>query len=439
MAITVVGSSAVAVAVPELADDLGLSEAAAAWVFTSYLVAFAATSLPFGRAADARGLRGPLLLGAALMAVGSVVAATAGSAPLLVAGRALTGAGAGAIPVVANGVVAATWEGPARSRAFGRVIAVVAVASGSGPLVGGLLTAGLGWRPVIGLSALVVALVPLLLPRVPGPTATHPPAADHAGTTLVVAASLGLALAVQWPTAGPLVGLPATAVTAACGALLVRHVRVRPEGFLPRRIVTDATVVRGGLVGFALLAAYFAALLAVPQLLADGLDLGPLGIGLLLLPAAAAGAGSSWAVERLVAWRGRRALLVATSASCAAALLAAAAASTSVLFLVLAVATTAVAFGAGQAALLDHVATGVPAPVRNLALGVLELLMFVGGAVGPAVVGGFAGAGGPAAGLAAVALLPLAAVVVLVTGRDPERTAPAPTTAPTPRGSGRSG
>jgi MFS family permease len=65
LALTVVGSSAVAVALPQVATDLGLDKPGTAWVLAVFSLAFSVTTAVFGRLADLRGLRLPLRIRAA--------------------------------------------------------------------------------------------------------------------------------------------------------------------------------------------------------------------------------------------------------------------------------------------------------------------------------------------------------------------------------------
>ena len=91
------GTSAVSVALPELAAGLGVGVASAAWVISGYAVALAVLTAVHGRIADIVGVRGPLVIGVLLMATGALVAATAPTFPVLVAGRVLQVVGAAVV------------------------------------------------------------------------------------------------------------------------------------------------------------------------------------------------------------------------------------------------------------------------------------------------------------------------------------------------------
>lgn len=423
VALTIVGSSAVAVALPEVARDLSLDTAGTAWVLACFSLTFSVATAVFGRLADRYGLASPLRAGVLLFATGSLVAGAAGSFPVLIGGRLLQGAGAGAVPVLALGIVAARFQGPARSQALGGLTAMVSIVSGSGPLIGGAVAELASWRAVLVLPALALLVaepVARLAPTGPPVGLDRRGGIDVAGAVLVAATAAAVTLLLQSPATG--LGPPAAAVFAALalggGTALHRHVRRRPHGFVPAAVAFDRSVQRCAFGGLAVLAAYLGMLLAVPLLLTDLRGWRPLQIGLALLPAAAFGAvtasTTSWLARRV----GRLRLAAILSAGSAAGLLVAAASPGRPLALVGGMTLVAAGFAGGQVALLDTVAASVDEAHRGAALGLFNLLFFTGGAIGAAAVGGLSGVVTLPGALALLAAVPLAgALAVRGTGR----------------------
>ncbi|MEO2106882.1 MAG: MFS transporter, partial [Actinomycetota bacterium] len=97
IALTVVGSSAVAVAIPVVRADLDLTVSDAAWIFSVFSLSMSVATAVFGRVADIFGLRRPLVVGVLVMALGAAIAASATSLPILLGGRVLQGIGSGAV------------------------------------------------------------------------------------------------------------------------------------------------------------------------------------------------------------------------------------------------------------------------------------------------------------------------------------------------------
>lgn len=409
VALTVVGSSAVAVALPSVRDDLGLETSGSAWILAAFSLTFAISTAVFGRLADLAGLRKPLRIGVVLFAAGSLVAALAPSFPVLIVGRLLQGSGAGAVPVLSVGVLVARFEGEHRARALGGLTAVVSIVSGSGPLIGGAIAQTLGWRLVLALPVLALLLMEPVA-RLAPTEATHVGRLDVRGALLVGAVVTGVVLILQSPAtgAGPAVLIAALAVAAVAGVLLARHTRREPEGFLPQAVIRSRALLLGSAAGLTLLGSYLAMLFAAPQLLTDNQGWSPLRIGLALLPAALAGAVASRVVSVVADRIGRFRLAAFLALASAAGLLLAAAGSAQPFLLIFGFGLCVCGFAGGQVALVDAIPRLVDGSVRGVALGVFNLLFFLGGAVGTAATGGLAGPLTLPGALAVLAVLPLA-------------------------------
>lgn len=417
VALTIIGSSAVAVALPDVAGDLRLDTAGTAWVLACFSLTFAVTTALFGRLADLHGLRLPLRVGVVLFATGSLLAAAAWSFPSIVVARLLQGAGAGAVPVLALGLIAARFQGAARSQALGGLTAVVSIVSGSGPLIGGAITELLSWRAVLGLPALALLLIEPVARLAPARPAGVPDRGrlDVGGALLVAVTVSGVTLLLQSPATG--LGWWAAAGFAAIAGLgaggLTRHVRRWPNGFLPEVVVGNPRFRRCAGAGLTLLASYLGMLLALPLLLASSQGWGPLRIGLALLPAAALGAVVAPSVGSLAPRLGRARMAAGLAVGSAVGLLVAAAAPHTPVLLVAGMSLVVAGFAGGQVALLDEVAAVVDEAHRGVALGVFNLLFFTGGAVGAAAVGGLADVVTLPGALACLAVLPAGGAVAL--------------------------
>ncbi len=167
------------------------------FVFSAFLLGTMVGIVAAGRAADRRGPAGPYIAGLIVFAAGLTISGLAPSMPVLVAGRALQGIGAGAIPAVAY--VAVGRSLPERLRA--RMMAILStawVAPGlAGPAVSAEVARLFGWRWVfLGLLPFVAITGPFAIPALVrlGPPETR--AAD--GHRLIdgfgVAAAAGLVL-----------------------------------------------------------------------------------------------------------------------------------------------------------------------------------------------------------------------------------------------------
>lgn len=165
--VTVIGA-----AMPTVVSELhGVS--LYAWAFSAYLLAQTVTIPLYGVWADRRGRREAYLAGIVFFVGGSAVCAAATSMPMLVAGRAVQGIGAGAVLPLTMTLFGDMWPVRERTKLQGLFSLVWGVSSVIGPLVGGLVTEAVGWRGIFWLNlppgalagVVVAALVPAALGR----------------------------------------------------------------------------------------------------------------------------------------------------------------------------------------------------------------------------------------------------------------------------------
>ena len=118
VALIIVDSTIVTVAVPSIVEELGLSSTEVQWVQESYTLVFASLLLVFGTLADRIGRRRMLLLGITIFALSSVVAALAGSGGALIAARVVQGVGGAMLLPTTLSIINAGFRGKDRAIAF---------------------------------------------------------------------------------------------------------------------------------------------------------------------------------------------------------------------------------------------------------------------------------------------------------------------------------
>jgi len=152
-------------AFPQMTAELNTSATTVQLTLTAFLLGVTAGQLVFGPLSDRFGRVPPLVLGAALCVAASAVAVFAPDATTLIIARLLQGLGGAAGMVIGRAVVSDLAVGKPAARAFSLMMIVGGVAPVVAPLIGGALTAPLGWRGllavVLGLS--IMMLVSLLL------------------------------------------------------------------------------------------------------------------------------------------------------------------------------------------------------------------------------------------------------------------------------------
>lgn len=188
--------SVVNVALPKIRTDLGFSASTLSWVLSAYTLTFGGLLLLGGRLGDTLGRRRTFLAGLAVFTLGSLLGGLAVSAPLLVAARALQGAGAAvAAPSVLALVTTSAQTPAARNRALALFGAVSSAGGSIGLLLGGVLTGYASWRWSLIINVPIGLAVIALAPRFVTETAPRPGRFDLPGAVTATLGSAALVFA----------------------------------------------------------------------------------------------------------------------------------------------------------------------------------------------------------------------------------------------------
>jgi EmrB/QacA subfamily drug resistance transporter len=274
----------VVVALPSIRSALHTSFSDVQWTIDAYSLSLASLLLPMGSLADILGRRRVFAAGLFVFTAGSLLCGVAGSGVELIAFRALQGIGGATIFATSLALLAQTFHGPERGFAFGVYGAVITLAAGSGPVVGGLLTSGLSWRWIffvnlpIGVIAILITLI-----GVQESKPTHSRRIDVPGFVIF---TLGLVALVYGLIESSTTGWGSTRVMVAL-AIAVALLATFP--FLEarqREPMFDLSLLRkptfsGGLAAaFGMNGSLYAVLLFLTVYLQDGLHYSALGAGL---------------------------------------------------------------------------------------------------------------------------------------------------------------
>ncbi|MFD3435904.1 MFS transporter [Streptomyces sp. NPDC058685] len=211
-----------AVAVPTIRSDLGLSTGTAAWVLSAYVLGYAGFTLLGGRAADLLGRRRMFLAWLTVFLLFSGLGGFATEGWMLIVARFVTGVAAAFMTPAAMSIITTSYEeGPQRNKALLVFAGTAAGGFSLGLVIGGLLTQ-LGWRWVFFAPVLLAGLILLaairLIPAERTPVRTH--GFDLAGAMTAAGAMLLLAYGIVRLEHG-LAGWGATAAAIGGGLLLV--------------------------------------------------------------------------------------------------------------------------------------------------------------------------------------------------------------------------
>lgn len=284
------GQTVLATALPTIVGELnGVNHMA--WVITAFILASTIMMPVYGKLGDMFG-RKPLFIFAILtFVVGSLIAGSAQSMAVLIAARAVQGVGGGGLMILSQATIADVVPARERGRYMGVMGGVFAFSSVAGPLLGGWLTDGPGWRWALwmnvplGLLALAGVVMLLKLPK-------HPRGGrgniDFMGMALLGIATTTLVLAATWggseyPWGSPVI-LGLIAVTIIAGAVFVWVESRAAEAVLPLYLFVNRNFVITLFAGLIVGVAMFGALGYMPTYLQMVTGYSPAKAGLLMIP-----------------------------------------------------------------------------------------------------------------------------------------------------------
>ena len=276
------------VALPDIQRDLNASLSSLQWVVDAYALTLASFLLVFGSIGDRLGRRRVFSIGFVVFVTASALCGLAADPTFLNFSRGLQGIGAAAMFATALALIAQEFEGRERGNAIGIWGATVGGAVAIGPLIGGLLTEGLGWEWIffvnvpIGIGALLLTELKLRNVR-----ATDPQPIDYPG---LVSFSAALFLLIFGLIRGNAEGWGSPLIVACLGAavaLLVVFFVIESRhdnAMLDLSLFRNPSFSGVSVVAFCLSGGMFAMFLYLTLYMQDVLGFSPLEAGLRFLP-----------------------------------------------------------------------------------------------------------------------------------------------------------
>jgi EmrB/QacA subfamily drug resistance transporter len=383
--------SLLAPALPDIERELGISEAAASWLLTAYLVCASVATPIAGRLGDLHGKRRVLLGVLTVLAAGTAMSAIAHSLGLLLAGRVLQGASGGIFPL-AYGIVRDELPPERVPGGIGLISSLLGVGGGAGVVLAGLILQDLSyhwlfWLPlavVLAALAATYALVPESGVRARGGVDWGSAGLMSTGLVLVLVA---LSQTTTW---GWLGGRTLALATAGAVVLVVwvrRETRSR-RPLVDMRLMAERPVLAANAVAFLVGAGMWSAFTLIPRLAqapaagAHGFAASVTGSGLFLVPLTltmlAVGPLAGWLERRL----GSRPPLIAGLTSCALGLVALTVTRSQPWEVFVWASLLGLGIGLAYAAITNIVVEDVTEEQTGVATGVNTVMRLLGGAFG---------------------------------------------------------
>ena len=385
------GNSLVNVALPTIMDHFAVDVVTGIWPVTVYLLFFAVTMPLFGRLGDMYGYKRAYLIGMSVFAASSLLASFVQSYPSLILLRAIQGIGNGPILPAIMAVVGTLFPPGERGRAMGVWALVNSAFHAAGPPLGGVLTQYFGWQSIfLSYVPLCVLALVLVWRLMPDDSKSERQSFDVIGALTLTAATLTLMFNLRQGASIGWTSPVSLALWALCVGLMaaflvtertVRQPLVDLDLFRNRPLSAAATI------AFVQAFSQFGLLFLIPLFLIDlqGYEATQTGLILACLPIAMA--VSAPLAGRLADRYGCRLLCVSGMAVTALSGLALSllGPATPPWYTIAFLSLTGVAMGMVQSPAPAAISLVVPPERLGIAMGLFNLLRFIGGTLGPTI------------------------------------------------------
>ncbi|MFC9416163.1 MFS transporter [Bacillus mobilis] len=276
------------VAVVNIQETLGLALYSSTWIVDGYILSFAALLLAGGALANQFGAKRIYMIGLIIFVFASLLCAMATNGNTLIIGRLLQGVGAALfMPSSLSLLVVSFPDEKKRAKMFGIWSAIVSIASGTGPFIGGLLVNTFGWRSIfiinlpIGVIGVLMAfvIIPNVLPKKEKINVLN----HLIGITTITLLAFTLieGPSYGWSSFQILGGVVGTVLTT---ILFVYTERKSKNSVVPRVLFQNETFISANIVGFLINFALFGGIFMFGLFLQKAYGASPFVAGLQLLP-----------------------------------------------------------------------------------------------------------------------------------------------------------
>ncbi len=290
MLVAILSSTVVSTSLPRIISDLGGGQSSFTWVVTSTLLATTVSTPVWGKLADLFPRKTLVQLALLIFTVGSVVAGFAQSTGWLISCRVVQGLGAGGLMALVQVVLSDLVSPRDRGRYMGLLGGVMGIGTVGGPLLGGFITDGIGWRwnffvaVPVAIAAVITLQRTLHLPPKPKRKVRF----DYAGALLV---SSGISVLLIWISlAGHQIEWAswqtAAMVLGGLGLLIpaVFVERRAPEPMIPLKLFNNRSLVLAVIASIAVGVALFGTSVFLSQYMQIARGKSPTESGLLTIP-----------------------------------------------------------------------------------------------------------------------------------------------------------
>ncbi len=175
VAISVLDASMINVALPSIAQTLGIDPSTAIWIVNAYGLTVVVTLLPASSLVERMGFRRMFSVGLATFVIGALISAISLNLSMLLVGRVIQGLGAGFLFCLSAGLIRLTYPPHLMSRGIGLLAMTVSLGAVIGPSLGAVILTLGGWRWIFVVMLPVGLFVWFIKSNLPDAKGVHRP------------------------------------------------------------------------------------------------------------------------------------------------------------------------------------------------------------------------------------------------------------------------
>jgi EmrB/QacA subfamily drug resistance transporter len=267
--------------------DLGASRELLEWTVNAYILSFAVLLLGGSALGDRFGRRRVLMAGLALFTASSAVCGAAPNVTTLIAARAIQGMGAAMIMPLAMALLSSAYSTAERGKALGVFASISGAAMIAGPVLGGAIAAGFAWQWIFWINVPIgLVLLPLIYRHI-GESSGPKAKLDLPGIALVTIGAFALIWSLMrgnpagWLSREVVTGF---ALSAFALILFIQWEARAAQPMLSLGLFRRRAFAIGNIASLPYYAAIYGTSFLLAQFLQTAQGYGPLGAGLRILP-----------------------------------------------------------------------------------------------------------------------------------------------------------
>lgn len=368
------------IALPDISAQFNLTPSEVSWVVTGFSLLFAIGTLIYGKLADIYSIKRLITIGISLFSVGSLIGFLAPSFLWVIIGRILQAIGGSSIPTLVF-LFPAKYYPEHKAKILTTMATIIAFASGTGPILGGAIAGTLDWRYLFIFSSLIILTVPFFIKHLPN----EPKQQGHidilgALLTATFIASLLLTITrYQW-------WLPI--ITVALALTLTVYLKKAKDPFINPSLGKNTRYVQALLSSFLVFGTVLGLTFVLPIMLRDLQNASTLAIGFVLFPGAVATAvvgriSGGWLEKK----SSRAIILVSLSLLTLGLVAFSTFASSGLIIIAFCFLIAYIGFPFIQSSIANLMYTVLPEKQYGSGMGLFNLVNFISGAFGAAILG----------------------------------------------------